>query len=309
MLSAGSFPNLEAQLRVAGKLRPGRCFWVGNAPAYLMPDGQAAVDAESAGDSYLQPLATLDFATSMAKVVGSRQDNIVCLPGHAEDIVAATTFVPDVAGINYLGLGTGTLRPTLHFKTLAAASVACTGANIRFANFVFSNVNQDELLCMVSAAGVCCEFENCTFILSLAGVTNKDSILGLSLLAGSSGSKVRNCTFLSPAAAATGGCEAIRIAGVDSVEVDGNYILGCFTVNVGTIYNTAAATNLKIVNNEILNLTSNNTTSISCYTGSKGLVDGNSMLIGTGTTPLVGDAMAWGVNHYAAAVATHMTAL
>lgn len=79
-----------------------------------------------------KPLATIDAAINLAT---ANKDAIIVLPGHAETVAGATTIVPDVAGIQIIGLGYGSLRPTLTFSG-TASKIVFSAANILFKNFL-----------------------------------------------------------------------------------------------------------------------------------------------------------------------------
>ncbi len=80
------------------------------------------------------PVASIDFAVGMC--TANRGDTIVVMQGHAETLSSAGAITCDVAGINIIGLGTGTDRPELTFSSSAAASVLITAANVQIANIV-----------------------------------------------------------------------------------------------------------------------------------------------------------------------------
>ena len=96
------------------------------------------VDSNNGGDgnpgTYNRPLATIDRAFSL--VVSGRGDVVMVKPGHAETISSAAILVPDVAGVAVVGLGQGSLRPTLTFGTATTASIPVGAANIIFQNFI-----------------------------------------------------------------------------------------------------------------------------------------------------------------------------
>jgi hypothetical protein len=90
-------------------------------------------NANNSGITSIEPLATIDQAIN--KCTASKGDLIIVMPGHAENISAATSLVPDVAGISIIGLGRGRNRPVLTF-TNTAGKIAITGANTRISNLV-----------------------------------------------------------------------------------------------------------------------------------------------------------------------------
>ena len=84
------------------------------------------------------PVATLDYAIGLC--TASKGDVIYLMPGHAENIASATGCVLDIAGVKVIGLGNGTLRPTLTMTTAATSKISITAANCWIENvLVVSN--------------------------------------------------------------------------------------------------------------------------------------------------------------------------
>ena len=77
-----------------------------------------------------RPVAMIDQAINKATATSSTyaaEDYVIVLPGHTETISAASGFDLDVAGVTVLGLGRGSLRPTLTYSV--ATSTGAVGAN------------------------------------------------------------------------------------------------------------------------------------------------------------------------------------
>ena len=74
-------------------------------------------NANNTGLTPSDALATIDGAIN--KCTASQGDIIIVMPGHAENIAAATSLVVDVAGISIIGLGRGRNRPVLSFTNTA----------------------------------------------------------------------------------------------------------------------------------------------------------------------------------------------
>lgn len=74
--------------------------------------------------------ATIDAA--IGACTANAGDVIIVAPGHTE-AVTSTSLNADVAGITIIGLGTGSLKPTLTFGATDSA-VNVTAANIKFKN-------------------------------------------------------------------------------------------------------------------------------------------------------------------------------
>lgn len=73
--------------------------------------------SNNAGTDPDRPLATIDQAINKCTAASSSyagEDLIMVLPGHVETISAATTVMDlDVAGVHIIGLGSGSIRPTI----------------------------------------------------------------------------------------------------------------------------------------------------------------------------------------------------
>lgn len=103
---------------------PGDVYWVDSG-------------AGSAGEGTFQrPFTTLNEAFD--NVTASNGDVILAKPGHAETVSAAAGIAFDVAGVAVIGLGSGSLRPTINFTTAVGADLNIDAANITVANFLFT---------------------------------------------------------------------------------------------------------------------------------------------------------------------------
>lgn len=113
------------------------------------------------------PVATIDYAVGLC--TASKGDIIYVMEGHAEDIVAATSLVVDVAGVRIVGLGTGRLRPTLTFKTLATATISVTAANCSLENLVMVSAFTNGVTVGITVAATATSFRliNCVMEESL----------------------------------------------------------------------------------------------------------------------------------------------
>lgn len=80
---------------------------------------------------------TLAAMVADANVVASRADVVLVLPGHTETISSATALTLSKAGIQIIGLGYGTLRPTFTLDTAATATINVSAANVSLENCIF----------------------------------------------------------------------------------------------------------------------------------------------------------------------------
>jgi hypothetical protein len=101
----------------------GSVFWV---------HATTGTDGAGYGRNPDAPVATLDYAIGLC--TANKGDLIFLMPGHAENIASATGCVLDVAGVRVVGLGYGTLRPTLTLTTADTATISITAANCYIEN-------------------------------------------------------------------------------------------------------------------------------------------------------------------------------
>jgi hypothetical protein len=111
---------------------PGRVFWVSNATT-LSP-GDVGGSNGNPG-TFQRPFATIAYASSVA--TASRGDIVVVKPGHAETISAAAGIALSKAGVAFIGLGYGSMRPKITWNTANTATLTVAADNISFTNFQF----------------------------------------------------------------------------------------------------------------------------------------------------------------------------
>lgn len=81
------------------------------------------------------PFASVAYAALQA--TANNADRIYVMPLHAEAIPDATTFVCSVAGVQIIGLGAGSSRPTFTLNTANTAAIAVSADNVSFENCIF----------------------------------------------------------------------------------------------------------------------------------------------------------------------------
>lgn len=117
-------------------------------------------DVGGAGKSPSTPFDTIDYA--IGKCTASKGDVIYVMPGHTETISAAGGIAADVAGISIIGLGQGSLRPTITLGTATAASFTVTAANITIDNLLFTSA-LDNVATVFTVTSTDCTIKNCEF--------------------------------------------------------------------------------------------------------------------------------------------------
>lgn len=81
------------------------------------------------------PFASVAYA--LGKVTANQGDRIYVMPGHTEAIADGTSFAAAIAGVEVIGLGQGSLRPTITLGTANTAAVAVSVDNVSFENIIF----------------------------------------------------------------------------------------------------------------------------------------------------------------------------
>jgi hypothetical protein len=112
------------------------------------------------GKSYLKPFATITYA--LTKCTANKGDIIYILPDHTATIIGAGTITLNVAGVDVIGIGKGTLRPTITYTTAETACLMITGANTTLKNFIFK-ANFADILMAIDVDALDVRIEGCLF--------------------------------------------------------------------------------------------------------------------------------------------------
>jgi len=200
----------------------------------------------SGGKSWDNALATIDAA--IGKCTANKGDVILVAPGHAENLIAAAAIDADVAGITIIGLGAGSNRPTLTFKTSTAADIDIDAANITFQNLYFDLTGIDGIVAAIDVNAADFTIKDCEFLMADSG---GQAVNAITTAAAAHRMKVENCIFKSPDAGAE---EAIKLLGAaDGIIIKNCRIYGDFSV--APIHNPTGniATNILILGNYLQN--------------------------------------------------------
>lgn len=195
------------------------------------------------GESIHQPLATLDAATN--KCTANKHDIVYIMPNHAENIASATTWVPDVAGVQYIGIGVGSDAPQLTFNA-TASRIAVSAANNTFKNIDFV-AGISAVVEGVSVTGDYFTMENCKFTFS----TTAYDFVSMLDLDTAHYATIRNNHFIAENATA-GSDHAINIDDSDYIVVENNVITGDFAVAMINTASTDAVSNGIVIRNNIM---------------------------------------------------------
>lgn len=129
---------------------PGDVFWV---------DSGAGSNGNKG--TFDRPFGTIDYA--IGKCTASNGDVIFVKPGHTETISAAGGIAADVAGVAIIGLGKGSLRPTITLDTAATADLDVSAANVTLHNLLFSAAFAD-ITHIIDVTATDCHIDMCEFV-------------------------------------------------------------------------------------------------------------------------------------------------
>jgi len=132
---------------------------------FYVDSGAGNTSDNNDGLSWDRPLATLDAA--VGKCTASNGDQILVAAGHAETYTAAGDLALDVAGIEVIGMGVGTTRPTFTLGTATTCDVDIGAVNVTIRNLRFvSDINSLAVILDVNFGNFACH--DCEFISSSA---------------------------------------------------------------------------------------------------------------------------------------------
>lgn len=233
------------------------------------------------------------IAAALAACTANSGDTIFVLPGHTEAITGAAGIAIATAGVNIVGLGNGTDRPTISFTTAITAQMTVTAANVTIENMIFT-AGFDAITAMISVTGAYVTFRNCEFNTNSGTV---GVVLGILTAATATGFTVDNCRFLGPAtnSGTTTTAQIQHEVGTDFV-IKNSYFTGKMTQS---ILNATTVLRGLIDNNRFVVATG--TKAISMAAASTPFITNNNINVPSGTAPIVCAAGFMSRNHYSAA--------
>jgi hypothetical protein len=225
-----AFPNGVSSFgvpMVGGFLPIGPEYW-------FVHSGRGSNGSEGTLDA---PFGTIDYA--IGRCTASYGSVIVVLPGHTETVTAAAGIAVDVAGVQIIGFGTGSLRPTINFTTAVGASVRVTAANCTMRNILFTG-GIDALTNPIHVQAADFTLQDCEW----RDVTGQCTDC---VLTTASADRMRILNFRYDGATAAGTNAGIAIVGGDRIVIDGVQMDGNFAVG-GIDIRTTATTDLEVRN-------------------------------------------------------------
>jgi len=218
---ASNYPNGITDLVLRGlpitQSHPGKVFFVNGSS--VLADGGIGGSNGNAG-TYQKPFATIDYA--IGRCLAGRGDIIVVMPGHTETVSTAAGIAIDVAGVCILGLGTGSLRPTLNC-TATASTITMSAANCKLINVLVTG-GIDAVVSPIVVSAADCLIQS----VEIRDVTGQVTA-GILTTAGATRLKILNHIHNGDSAAGT--VAGIAIVGGSGIEItidrmDGNFSTG-----------------------------------------------------------------------------------
>jgi len=241
-------------------------------------------------DGEVRFFSTIDAAVSAGSA--SAGDVILVAPGHTETISDATSLLLDVAGVTIIGLGHGSLRPTITLDTATTATVPVSAADVTIKNVIFTANFADIVAVFTLTTAPNFRLEGCSF---KATATNMNflSIVDTSTTDNAAdGLQIVDCDWVEPDAATLSFLDVD--ADLDELLFEGNYLnLGVNTSDLPAIAIVATGkdlTNVRVLDNMISRLNDANPLLITAdtTTANTGIVARNFVRhLDTGTELLV----------------------
>jgi hypothetical protein len=217
------------------------------------------------------PVATLDYAVGLC--TANKGDVIYLMPGHAENIASATGCVLDVAGVRVVGLGYGTLRPTLTLTTATTATISITAPNCWLENvLVVSNFLDIAAAITVGALadGLTLKNIECRNTSVILG-----ALIQVSIAAACADVTIDGFKFYEVAAAGltAPATNVILCAGAANRFALTNSRIYCFTTAAPVALSAAASTDVTLEGIRLLNRETGAGLGIACHNSTTGLVE------------------------------------
>ena len=258
----------------------------------------AAADNLGAGHSPDTPCATIDYAIGLC--TASQGDIIYVMPGHIENVIAATGINCDVAGISIIGLGHGNMLPTISF-TAAAGSVTVSQANVTIKNIRFvANFETGVTTGFTIAAG--------GDGLTLDGLQFRDTsatfefLIHASIATTVTDLTIKNCRFIGAAGTLSG--SLVFAGSTNNAEICNNYWY-VDSSNSVIMHDAAAAVGMNLHDNCIINYDTDTAEYCAEFsTGSTGVASDNRFGYNHVDAEMwKGDAMFWFENYMSNTIA------
>jgi len=197
---------------------------LGTGSIYYVDSG---LTTAGAGTSWETAVATIDEAVNLC--TANRGDVIMVAQGHAETLVAAGNLVTcDIAGVTIVGIGSGSLSPSITLSDDEAIAFNVDAANVTIKNIYIDATGADGVNTPIDVGATYCTLANIVMLMA-DGTGQAD--LGITT-SGASGAaaymKIVDCRLIAPNVGATAGIDLEEVA--EGVVISGCYIYGEFSI-------------------------------------------------------------------------------
>lgn len=162
----------------------------------------------AAGRQLMQDLFPVDpeginrYAATIDSAVGyctaSRGDVILVAPGHTEAVSSATALALDKAGVSIVGLGEGSLRPTITLDTATAATIGVSAANVSVKNMIFTANFADIVSFFTLTTANNFTLDGCLFKATASNMNALHVVDTNATTSNADGLTITNCTWIEP---------------------------------------------------------------------------------------------------------------
>ena len=217
-------------------------FMLGTGEIYHV-DSSATGDAD--GTTWANAVVTLDAGVNLC--TASRGDFILVAQGHAETFTAQDLDV-DVVGVTVIGIGNGSLKPTITYNH-ADAETAIGASNVTIVGIRFLSSITDVLMGIEVEDGVdYFSIVDCDFVVDAGGTD--EFLEAINFVNDNTGCKVDSCYFNSKAGVADAAvmldADTDQLT-ISNCDIRGDYAVACINGD------TTASTDLYLLNNMIVN--------------------------------------------------------
>ncbi|KKL17163.1 hypothetical protein LCGC14_2488320, partial [marine sediment metagenome] len=248
----------------------------------LFVDGNSgnAGNTAAEGGSWDAPIANINYAIS--RCTSGANDVIYVAPGHTEAIqdtsatsVSGTTtdeFCVDKTSISIIGLGVGTLRPTITLSGATDATIEVRAANCTLSNLILVNNLADTVaMVQVNALADGLVIENCEFRDSGSSL---ECVLQINIAAAADDITVRGCRFYNTAANDGNTAAIFSVGATARLRIQENLFRGDWQAPILDL-NASASTDTELVGNLFNQLDAVVTGVIHLNATTTGVVKGN----------------------------------
>lgn len=248
---ASSFPDGFNNVTIRGvplvQSHTGQIYWVSNSTT-LLPGQLTGSDGNSG--TFNEPFGTIDYA--VGRCTANRGDVIFVKPGHAETISTNAIILLDVAGLAIIGLGTGSLRPTLTYSvTTTTSNILVSANNISISNILFLSTAVAVGVCFTCATATTAKnftVEGCEFRdTSTTGGSFRQIVTAVDANSMDGLYFARNSVFGIKASTVTAATTAVVMqAAMDRQSYIGNFIVHHVLLNAATLVAFGANSNTNV---------------------------------------------------------------